>query len=67
LKIQTAEIVVLMAAPRIFGILLKPIVAMIPKHDFTPMICSPIIQIHKSIGGQQEIVSKVEIQLNVTT
>jgi hypothetical protein len=67
MKIQTSEIVVLMAASRIFGILLKPIVAMIPQHDLTLMICYPITQIHKNIGGQQAIVSKVEKMLNVTT
>jgi hypothetical protein len=67
LKIQTAKILVLMVVSRIFGILLKPIVVMIPQHDFTLMICSPITQIHKNIGGQQAIVSKVENQLNVAT
>jgi hypothetical protein len=54
-----------MVYSRIFGILSKLIVAMIPKHDLTIMICSPIMQIYKNIGGQKEIVSKVELQLNV--
>jgi hypothetical protein len=56
---------VLMVHSRIFGILLKSIVAMIPKHDLTLMIGSPIMEIFKNIGGQKAITSKVELQLNV--
>jgi hypothetical protein len=36
-----------MVHSRIFGILLKSILAMIPKYDLTYMICSPITQIYK--------------------
>jgi hypothetical protein len=56
---------VLMVHSRIFGILSKSIVSMILKHDLTLMICSPIMQIYKNIGGRKAIVSKVELQLNV--
>jgi hypothetical protein len=45
LKNSAAWIKILMAHSRIFEILLKPIVAMIPKHDLILMICSPIMQI----------------------
>jgi hypothetical protein len=55
-----------MEASRIFGNLLKSILVMIPKYKWTLMICSPITQVHKNIGGHQEIVSKVEKQLDVT-
>jgi hypothetical protein len=36
---------ILMAHTVIFRILLKSILAMIPKHDLTFMICSPVMQI----------------------
>jgi hypothetical protein len=61
LKIHSDEIMVLMVHSKIFGILLKSIVAMIPKHDLTLMISPPIMQIYKNIGGQKAIVSKVEL------
>jgi hypothetical protein len=51
-----------MVDSRIFGILLKSSLAMIPKHD----CFSPIKKICKNNGGQQAIVSKVRKQLNVT-
>jgi hypothetical protein len=54
-----------MVHSRIFGILLKSIVAMITEHDLTLMYSSPIMQIYENIGGQKAIVSKVELQLNV--
>jgi hypothetical protein len=47
-----------------FGILLKLILALIPKHDLTLVICSPIIQIYKNIWCQEAFVSKVKTQLN---
>jgi hypothetical protein len=65
-KLQTAEIVVLMADSKIFRILLKLIFAMIPKHDLIHICCYPTKQFYKNNGGQEEIVSKVEKQLNVT-
>jgi hypothetical protein len=55
-----------MVDSRIFGILLKSSLAMIPKHDLILMCFSPIKKICKNNGGQQAIVSKVRKQLNVT-
>jgi hypothetical protein len=57
---------VLMEASRIFENLSKLILVMMPKYKLSLMICSPITQIHKNIGGQEEIVSKIEKQLEVT-
>jgi hypothetical protein len=42
-------IMVVMVQSRILGILLKLILALIPKHDLTLMICSHMTQIHKNI------------------
>jgi hypothetical protein len=39
---------------------------MIPKHDLIHICCYPTKQFYKNNGGQEEIVSKVEKQLNVT-
>jgi hypothetical protein len=55
---------VLMVHSRIFGILLKLILAMIPEYELTLVICSPITQIHKNNGCKEAIVWKVEKQLN---
>jgi hypothetical protein len=58
---MTTEIMVLMVHFRIFGILLKSILTMIPKHDLILICCSSIKQIYKNIGCHNAIVSKVEI------
>jgi hypothetical protein len=54
---------VLMVNFRIFGILLKYIFAMIPKHDLTRMIFYSNTQIYKNIWCQEEIISKFKKQL----
>jgi hypothetical protein len=46
-----------------FGILLKPSLAMIPKHYLILMSCSSITKIYKNCGAQEAIVSKFEKQL----
>jgi hypothetical protein len=57
---------VLIAQSRIFEILLKLILALVPKHNLSHMFCSPITKIYKNSGGQEAIVSKAEKQLNIT-
>jgi hypothetical protein len=54
---------VLMAQYKIFGILLKSILAMILKHDLNLMICSPIKQIYKNIGGQEQLFQRSKYSL----
>jgi hypothetical protein len=56
---------VLVVHSRIFRILSKSIVTMIPKHDLTHMICSPTMEIYKNNEYRKAIVSNVELQLNV--
>jgi hypothetical protein len=59
LEIQTARTMVLIVHSRTFGILLKMILAMIPKPNLTLVICSHIIQIYKNNLGQEAIVLRV--------
>jgi hypothetical protein len=49
LKFQTAEIMVLMVHSRIYDILFKSILVLIPKHHLILMCFSPIKKIYKNI------------------
>jgi hypothetical protein len=61
-KIQTVEIVVLMVHSRFFGILLKSILVMIPKDDFSLMTCSFIIKIQKIIAVRKQLPDFLDLE-----